>query len=128
MRLTADKRVMLPRCFSLNMFHRLGGLVFLLCIGGCSSTALVVGKPGDAVAVEEVVVFFARRPDCAFETIAHLKMENPYYSLQALVVGMRQQAAELGADALLVEQTRRLPGREYVGTGRAIRCTDQRAT
>ena len=104
------------------------GLVLLACaagVSGCSSKPFVVGQPREAVTVEEVTVFYAERPACEFETIAHLKMENPYYSLQSLVLAMRLQAAELGAEVLYVEQTRRLPGREYVGTGRAISCVDQ---
>ena len=101
------------------------GLILATCvlgIMGCSSKPLVVGQPRDAVPVEEVAVYFAERPDCDIETVAHLKMENPYYSLQSLVLAMRLQAAELGAELLIVEQTRRMPGREYVGTGRAVNC------
>ena len=102
------------------------GFATVVCVtlAGCSSKPFVVGKTGDALPAEDVIVYYAKRPVCEFETIAHLKMENPYFSLQTLVNEMRLQAAELGAEAVYVEETRRLPGREYVGTGRAIRCTD----
>ncbi len=103
-------------------------LCVLLLLSGCASQPFIVGSPGEAVQTDSVVVYYAQRPVCEFETIAYLKMENPHLSLQSLVLGMRLEAAKLGADALYVEHTRRLPGRNYVGTGRAIRCTDQQTT
>lgn len=91
---------------------------------GCSSEPFVVGKAGPPRSVESVKIYYIDRPDCQFETIAHLVMETPYFSLQGVINAMRQQAAELGAEGLYVEQTQRLPGRDYVATGRAVRCVE----
>lgn len=93
-----------------------------LLLPGCASEPFVVGKIGAPIEVDAVTVYYVDRPVCEFETVAHLVMEYPYFSLQGAVNAMRAQAAELGADGLYVEQSQRLPGRDYVATGRAIRC------
>ena len=103
-------------------------VVLCLCgvlLAGCSSEPFVVGEIGSPKPVEAVEIFYIDRPDCEFETIAHLVMETPYFSLQGAVNAMRTQAAELGAEGLFVEQTQRLPGRDYVATGRAIKCISE---
>ncbi len=91
-------------------------------LAGCASEPFVTGRVGEPVSAESVVIYYINKPDCDYETIAYLVMERPLYSRQALADALRNQAAELGASAVYIEQTQRLPGREYVGTARAIRC------
>ncbi len=94
-------------------------------LAGCSSEPFVVGEVGSPKPVDAVKIYYIDRPACEFKTIAHLVMETPYFYLQGAVNAMRMQAAELGAEGLFVEQTQRLPGRDYVATGRAIKCISE---
>ncbi|MDH3762718.1 MAG: hypothetical protein OEU50_17200 [Gammaproteobacteria bacterium] len=100
-------------------------LLFLslsLFLSGCVEPSMVVGQPSAAVASEAVDVYYIERPNCNFETIAHINVSGGYFSLQAMLRNMRREAAELGADGLYVQQTQQLNTREFLGTARAIRC------
>lgn len=95
-------------------------LLCLLC--GCVQPPLLVGNTGPAVAPEQVVVYFPDRPDCDFETVAHLQINGGYLSLESMFRKMRQQAAEIGANGLYVIHVQRMEIREYLGNAKAIRC------
>ena len=98
-------------------------ILFVSCLlGGCVTSTLVVGEPGDAVAEEEVVVYFIDRPTCNFETIAHIQASGGYTSLQSLLQKMRSEAAELGASGIYLLHTEQSAMREFGGTAKAIRC------
>ena len=89
---------------------------------GCVEPALVVGQPGPALATEEVDIYYAERPRCEFETVAHIRAGGGYLTLAAMFRRMRSDAAELGAGGLYVIETSRLDSGEYIGTAKAIRC------
>ena len=89
---------------------------------GCVEPALVVGQPRASIASEDVVVYYVDRPRCNFETIAHIRVNGGYYSLESMFRNMRLQAARLGASGLYVLQTQQLDVKEYLGTAKAIRC------
>ena len=93
---------------------------FWLC--ACVEPAIVTGQPGPALSSEEVDVYYVERPRCEFETVAHIRVNGGYFSLQAMLRNMRQEAAELGAGGLYVLETRTLDNREVIGTAKAIRC------
>ncbi|MDH3390119.1 MAG: hypothetical protein OEN02_19705 [Gammaproteobacteria bacterium] len=100
-------------------------LILLLAsysLPGCAEKAVLVGKPGPAVEAEEVVTYYIDRPRCNFETVAHIRVNGGYFSLESMLRNMRRQAAELGASGLYVLQTQQLEIREYLGTAKAIRC------
>jgi len=104
---------------------RLPALILLLAsysLFGCAEKAVLVGRPGPAVAAEEVVTYYIDRPPCNFETVAHIRISGGYFSLESMLKNMRRQAAELGASGLFVLQTRQLEIREFLGTAKAIRC------
>ena len=94
----------------------------LILLYGCVEPSLVVGQPGPAIASEEVDVYYARRPRCDFETIAHIRVTGGYFSLESMFRNMRRKAAEVGASGLYVQETRQLETREFLGTAKAIRC------
>ncbi len=94
----------------------------LILLIACAETPLVVGQPGPALAGEEVSIYFAKRPRCDFETIAHLRITGGYFTMESMVKKMRSEAAELGANGLYVLETRQLENREYLATAKAIRC------
>lgn len=89
---------------------------------GCVQPILVVGEQSASVDPEKVKVFYAKRPDCEFDTIGYITVEGGYYSLATLLQRMRVHAAEIGADAIYVTETRRLDIFDYIGSARAIRC------
>lgn len=93
-----------------------------LLICACVEPSIVVGRPGPALASEEVDIYYAERPRCDFETVAHIRVSGGYFTLDAMFRNMRREAAELGAGGLYVLETRLLNTREYVGTAKAIRC------
>lgn len=93
---------------------------FLLC--ACVEPSVVVGQPGPALATEEVDIYYVERPRCNFETVAHIRVNGGYFSLDSMFRNMRREAAELGAGGLYVLETRMLNTREYIGTAKAIRC------
>lgn len=89
---------------------------------GCVEPTLVVGQPGPSLTAAEVSIYYIDRPRCNFETIAHIRVTGGYFSLDAVVRNMRQQAARVGANGLYVLHTRQLDNREFLGTAKAIRC------
>lgn len=93
-----------------------------LGLGGCAQPALVVGQTSAIIDSGDVVIYYAERPRCNFETIAHLRAIGGYYSLDSMFRNMRRQAAELGATGLYVLHTQQLALKEYLGTAKAIRC------
>lgn len=99
--------------------------IILPCAGllaGCMQPALVIGPQRAAIASEDVVIYYADRPHCRFETIAHIQAEGGFFSLQTMFGNMRRQAAEIGASGLYVLQTQRSEMKEYSGSAKAIRC------
>ncbi len=99
--------------------------LILSCAGwlcACVESAVVVGQPGPALAREEVDIYYARRPRCNFETVAHIRASGGYFSMESMFENMRREAAELGAGGLYVLETRMLDTREFIGTAKAIRC------
>ena len=96
------------------------GCVIHLC--GCVEPALVVGQPGPALDSTEVDIYYAERPRCDFETVAHFRGSGGYLTLEAMLRHMRLDAAKLGAGGLYVIETSRLDSGEYIGTAKAIRC------
>ncbi len=93
-----------------------------LFLSGCAEPVMIVGQPAAAVASEAVDIYYIERPNCNFETIAHIKVTGGYFSLQAMLSSMRQEAAQVGADGLYVLQSQQLLNREFLGTAKAIRC------
>ena len=94
----------------------------LILLSACAETPLLVGQPGPALAGEEVSIYYAKRPRCDFETIAHIRVTGGYFTLDSMIKKMRSEAAELGANGLYVLETRQLENREYLATAKAIRC------
>lgn len=97
----------------------LGCVIYLY---GCVEPALVVGQPGPALASGEVDIYYAERPRCDFETVAHFRASGGYLTLAAMFRHMRIDAAKLGAGGLYVVETSRLDSGEFIGTAKAIRC------
>jgi len=97
-------------------------LLSSLLLSGCVEPAMVVGNPSAAVENEAVNIYYLDRPDCNFETIAHINVTGGYFSLQTMFRNMRREAAQVGADGLYVLHTQQLPTREFLGTAKAIRC------
>ena len=60
----------------MNKFSNPALLLLLLWLGGCASPALVVGQPRAAIESKDVVVYYAERPRCNFETVAHLRAKK----------------------------------------------------
>ncbi len=89
---------------------------------GCAEPALVVGQPATIIDSEDVVIYYTERPNCNFETIAHIRVTGGYYSLESMFAKMRRQAAMVGANGLYVLHTQQLDIKEYLGTAKAIRC------
>jgi len=97
-------------------------LVLLPLLGACMQPPLVIGQTRASIAPEDVVIYYAEKPKCNFETIARLQASGGYYSLDSMLRAMRNDAAMLGASGLYVLQTQQLAIKEYLGTAKAIRC------
>ncbi len=97
-------------------------LLAVCLLSGCMQPALVIGPKRAAIASEDVIVYYIDRPRCNFETIAHIRAEGGFFSLEAMVGDMREQAADIGASGLYVLQTQRSELKEYRGSAKAIRC------
>lgn len=105
------------------MKPRLLSIALMMLFGhGCADPALVVGPPRTAVASEDVTVYFIDRPRCNFETLAHIRVQGGYLSLQSMVDKMRKQAAEVGASGVYVMQTQQSSLKDFRGSAKAIRC------
>ena len=91
-------------------------------LSGCLQPALVVGPKRAPLASEDVVIYYIERPRCSFETIAHIRAEGGFYSLEGMMTSMRRQAAEIGASGLYVLQMQRSDLKGYRGSAKAIRC------
>ena len=72
--------------------------------------------------VDEVDVFFTRRPSCNFDTIAYLQSSGGFYSLDAAFLSLRKKAAQYGAAAIYITHTERIDIGEYLVSAQAIRC------
>ncbi len=96
----------------------------LICtiLAGCASSSLVTGQARDAIAQEEVVIYFIDRPACHHATIAYIQVSGGYFTLQSMLDNMRRDAAELGAGGLHVLHTQQSELREFGGTAKAIHC------
>lgn len=94
----------------------------LIALSACVQPVLLVGTQKDAIEPDEVSLYFAQRPSCAYETVGYLRINGGHYSQKSLFDTMRQQAAGVGADGVFVHYTRRLDILEYIGTASAIRC------
>lgn len=94
----------------------------LITLTACVQPVLLVGTKKDAIEPDEVSLYFAQRPSCAYETVGYLKINGGHYSQASLFATMRQQAADVGADGVFVHYTQRLDILEYIGTASAIRC------
>ena len=93
-----------------------------MLIAACATPPLVVGPPRAPLADDDVVVYFIDRPRCNFETLAHLRVEGGYLSLQSMVDKMRAQAADLGASGVYVLETQQSSMKDFRGSAKAIRC------
>lgn len=96
--------------------------ILLLLGSGCADPALVISQPRAPLASEDVVVYFIDRPGCNFETIAHIRVQGGFLSLQSMVDKMRRQAAELGASGVYVIETQQSSMKDFRGSAKAIRC------
>ena len=105
------------------MLRRFFSIGILLLLGaGCAAPPLVVGPPRAPLASDDVVVYFVDRPRCHFETLAHLRVEGGYLSLQSMVDKLRRQAAALGASGVYVLETQQSSMKDFRGSAKAIRC------
>ncbi len=101
---------------------RLPLLLIAALLAACAEPPLLVAPPGPALAAGEVTGYYPDRPRCDFVTVAHIRVDGGYYSLDSMFRKMRQQAAEVGADGLYVLHTQQMAIKEYQGTAKAIRC------
>ena len=105
------------------MKPRLLAILLLMLVGyGCADPALVIGPPRTAIASEDVAVYFIDRPRCDFETLAHIRVQGGYLSLQSMVDKMRKQAAGVGASGGYVLETQQSSMKDFRGSAKAIRC------
>ena len=97
-------------------------LIWISLLAGCAQSPFVVGPVREPLASNDVVIYYIDRPPCNFETIAHLRTDGGYLSLNSMVEKLRQQAAEIGASGLYVYHTQQSELKEFSGSAKAIRC------
>ena len=91
----------------------------------CASHSVTIsGQVYPAVDRQQVAVYLGQQPDCDFAVIAHIQVEGGYYKRDSMVTGMRRQAARVGASALEITDIQRIGASEYMGSARALRCTE----
>ena len=96
-------------------------LLLCLCLGGCAEPTTIIGQPTAAINAEDVVIYYAEKPGCNFETVAWIQ-GGAYLSLQSMFVKMRLEAAQIGASGLYIVHTQQTEMKEFLGTAKAIRC------
>ncbi|MDJ0832811.1 MAG: hypothetical protein QNJ69_04755 [Gammaproteobacteria bacterium] len=97
----------------------------VMALSACASHSVsVVGKVYPAVEPKRVVVYLNQQPDCEFAVIAHIQVEGGYFKRDSLIAGMRQQAADVGASVVEVTDVQRVGAAEYMGSARALKCSD----
>ncbi|CAD7846300.1 MAG: hypothetical protein [Olavius algarvensis Gamma 3 endosymbiont] len=105
---------------------KISRILILLALGrvlaGCVETSVIAAQPGANLPSDEVRVYFIERPQCNFETIAHIRVSGGFVTLASMLSSMRKKAAKLGADGLYLRHTQRLDTKEFLGTASAIRC------
>ena len=108
------------------MTHACAKLIFLLILAtqiiSCAHPVIIVGKTGGSIDASDVDIYYPELPKCNFNTIAYIRVEGGFYSLNSLIEHMRSQAANVGADALYIMQTQRLDIKEFTGVAKAIQC------
>lgn len=93
-------------------------LVYLLA--GCA-TSTITGKRMPAIPVDNVHVWFSGRPNCNLEEIAFIS--SPYAIGQSMMVNkMREEAASLGAEHLIIQTVNSNRNMEYSGGAIAAHC------
>ena len=101
---------------------RLSLLIVIAVLLGCIQPPLMLSQPRDALAVEDVMMYYMERPLCNYETMAYLQAEGGYLSLESMFKNMRKQAARIGASGVYVLHTQRSELKDYRGSAKAIRC------
>ncbi len=97
----------------------------LIALTACSQHSVTIsGQVYPAVEIQQVSVHLGQRPACEFDVIAHIRVDGGYIKRDALIMGMRQQAANVGASAVEIIEVQRIGSAEYKGTARALRCSD----
>ncbi len=84
---------------------------------------ILTGVKTKSIHPDKVRLYFARRPQCSYDTVGYLRINGGYYSRSSLFRAMQRQAAKVGADGVYVQDIRQLDILEFVGTATAIRCS-----
>ena len=105
---------------------RTGLYLFIVwLVSACVSDSMIISGPVyPPLERSEVVVYLGQAPGCEFAVVAHLQAQGGYLKRDSLITGFRQQAADVGANALQIIDIQRIGTSEYVGSARALRCID----
>ena len=107
------------------MTIRLFVLISILVLMACSnSSTIITGQISEAVETTDVKVYYSDQPGCEFDVVAHLEISGDYYDKGKLIKAFQKEAAELGASAVQVLHVQKLGATEYMGSARAIYCTN----
>jgi hypothetical protein len=104
--------------------NRIFGLLLVtLTLSACGHQSALILQEAESIEDESRFRLFINRvPDCDFGTIAHLHSRGDYSSGDDLIEDFREEALELGANALSVEFIQRTDLNQYIGNARALRC------
>jgi hypothetical protein len=106
-----------------NVFLKLFFVLIMgLYIAGCAHPITIVGEVGPEIDADRVDIYYPDSPKCNFNTVAYIRVEGGFYSLNSLIKHMRLQAANVGADAVYIMQTQRLDIKQFTGVAKAIKC------
>ncbi len=89
-----------------------------------SDSAIISGPVYPPLQRSEVAVYLNQPPGCEFAVIAHPQAKGGYLKRDSLITGFRQQAADLGANAVEIIDIQLIGSSEYMGSARALRCID----
>ncbi len=102
-------------------------LALSLLLGCGHGNRIVLDRSNDGLPPDQVDVYLNREPACEFAVVALLQADGGYPTRARVVEVFRQQAADLGANAVQIHYLQKIGASEFMGAGRAIRCDDAAA-
>ncbi len=69
-----------------------------------------------------IEIYYPNLPSCDYKIVGYIEANGFYFSKQSLFQGLAEEAAKIDADGVIIEFIKQLGIKEYVASGKAIRC------
>lgn len=107
---------------SMKKLFYLPVLFVLLHQASCNQGIVTYDGEGLEIEEDSVRVYYIDFPKCDYSVMGHIQVNGGVYTLDGLFDDFRSQAAEVGADGVVVINAQRMDIKQYYGSAKAIRC------